>query len=358
MAALSLYLMGAPGCGKTAVFEALTNTPEGPHFSTKGAHRLGTVKVPDPRLVALRDMYKPKRFSPAETTFVDIGLPTTGADTNKLSQLTGFLSEADAFVLVVQAFGEFDGLGNPVDPVRQLESVLLELVVSDLEKLERRFEKIEKERVRGTHLTPDSEIKLLEQCRDLLEQEQHLRQLELNEEDAKLLRGYGFLSQKPVLVVANVDETRVDGSGLEDIERVAGRHDLQWLSFCAPLEADIAQLGEDEQAAFLEDYGLAEPASIRLIQAAYRLMDLVSFFTVGDDEVKAWTIRRGTAAQQAAGKIHSDIERGFIRAETVPCDELLKTQSWAACREAATLRLEGKTYIVQDGDVINFRFST
>lgn len=356
MAALSLFLIGAPGAGKSAVFEALTNTPEGPHSSSRGAHRLGTVKVPDDRLVALREMYHPKKFTPAETTFVDVALPAS-QEANKLGQLTSFLSDADALVLVVQAFGEYDHQGRPLDSAQQFESVLLELVISDLEKVERRMERIEKERTRGTKNISETEIKLIERCRSHLEEERHLRTLALGEEDAKLLHNYGFLSQKPALVVANVAEDRLDGRGLEELEQQCGRHGLHWIRFCAPLEAEIAQLSPEEQAAFLQDYGLEEPASVRLIQAAYQLLSLVSFFTVGDDEVKAWTIAKGTIAQKAAGKIHSDIERGFIRAETVPCADLVGEGSWAGCRDNATLRLEGKEYVVQDGDVINFRFN-
>ena len=356
--ALSLFLIGAPGAGKTAVFEALTNTPEGPHFSTKGAHRLGTVKVPDPRLDALRDMYKPKKFTPAEVSFVDVGLPTTREEMNKLSQLTSFLSEADALIIVVQAFGEYDGAGRALDSAGQLDSVLLELVVSDLEKVERRLERVEKDRGRGLRATPENEVRLLERCKECLESEQSLRTLTLDEEEDKLLRGYQFLSQKPVLVVANVSEDHLDGSGLEPLAAMAAKYGMDTLTFCATLEADIAQLSPEEQGAFLSDYGLEEPASIRLIQAAYSLLQLVSFFTVGEDEVRAWTIRRGTIAHRAAGKIHSDIERGFIRAETVACEHLIETASWAACREDATLRLEGKTYVVQDGDVVHFRHNT
>jgi len=358
MSAVSLFLIGTPACGKTTVFEALTNTPEGPHYSSKGAHRIGTVKVPDPRLDALCHIYRPKKCIPAEVTFVDVALPPVHGDEPRLGALTKFLSDADAFLLVVQAFGEIDYRGHRPDPRKQLESVVLELVVTDLEKIERRFERLEKERNRGVKTISETEAQLLEKCRAALEEGRALRRAPFSGEEEKLLRGYAFLSAKPILVVANVPEQDPSGENLLGLQEDVAARDLQLITFCAPLEAEIAQLGAEEQQAFLQDYGLAERAGTRLIQSAYRGLELMSFFTVGDDEVRAWTIRNGTPAQQAAGKVHTDMERGFIRAETVPASELIEAGSWAACREAAKLRLEGKNYVVQDGDVIHFRFST
>jgi len=355
MPALQLFLIGAPRSGKSTVFQALTNTPEGQHSFTKGAHHLGTVRVPDARLEALREMYHPKKFTPAEVTFVDVAVPPVAEGQNALSDLTTFLGDADAFVLVVQAFGDMDYRGKPVDSPAQLESVLLELVVSDLEKVEKRLEKIAHERKRGLKVS-ELEASVLEKCKKPLETGQPLRTVSFTADEEKALRTYQFLSLKPVMAIANVDEKKLDGSGLEALKEGAVKHDLEILTFCATLEAEMAQLDQEAQAEFLKDYGLSEPARVRLIQAAYRLLDLISFFTVGEDEVRAWTIRRGTPALGAAGKIHTDIERGFIRAETVACEELLKTQSWSACQKNATLRLEGKTYEVKDGEVMHFRF--
>ena len=253
-------------------------------------------------------------------------------------------------MLVVQAFGDMDYRGKPVDSPAQLESVLLELVVSDLEKVEKRLEKIAHERKRGLKVS-ELEAAVLEKCKKPLETGQPLRTVSFTADEEKALR-----TLKPVMAIANVDEKKLDGSGLEALKEGAVKHDLEILTFCATLEAEMAQLDQEAQAEFLKDYGLSEPARVRLIQAAYRLLDLISFFTVGEDEVRAWTIRRGTPALGAAGKIHTDIERGFIRAETVACEELLKTQSWSACQKNATLRLEGKTYEVKDGEVMHFRF--
>ncbi|MFH0952948.1 MAG: DUF933 domain-containing protein [Verrucomicrobiota bacterium] len=356
MPALQLFLIGAPRCGKTTVFQSLTNTPEGQHASMKGAHHLGTVKVPDTRLEALRDMYKPKKFTPAEVTFVDVAIPPVAEGKNPLTELTTFLGDADAFVLVVQAFGDMDYRGKPLDPPAQLESVLLELVVSDLEKVEKRAQKIEHERKRGLKIS-EFEAALMDKCKVRLEAGQPLRSMTFSAEEEKALRSYQFLSLKPVLAIANVAEKSLDGAGLEPLRAAAAKDAVDLLTFCAPLEAEMAQLDPEAQAAFLKDYGLAEPARIRLIQAAYRLLDLISFFTVGDDEVRAWTIRKGTPALAAAGKIHTDLERGFIRAEVVACDALLQAGSLSHCRDKGTLKLEGKTYVLQDGEVMHVKFS-
>jgi hypothetical protein len=354
MPALQLFLIGAPRCGKSTVFQALTNTPEGPHSFTKGAHHLGTVKVPDKRLEDLRDMHNPKKYTPAEVTFVDVAIPPAAEGKSALSDLTTFLSDADAFVAVVQALGDMDYRGKPVDSPAQLESVLFELVVSDLEKIERRLDKIAQERKRGLKVS-EAEAAVLEKCKKHLETEQPLRTATFTADEEKSLRTFQFLSLKPVMAIANVAENKLDGSGLEPLNQVAAKHKLEVMIFCAPLEAEMAQLDAEAQSAFLKDYGLNEPARIRLIVAAYRLLNLISFFTVGEDEVRAWTIRNGTPAVNAAGKIHTDLERGFIRAEVVRCEELLKTRSMAACQKNATLRLEGKTYEVQDGDVMHIR---
>lgn len=354
--ALLLYLIGAPRSGKTAVFEALTHTPQGPHFTTKGGHRLGTVKVPEERLDKLRDMYQPKKFTPAEITFVDVGLPAGSEEGHSFSQLNVFLSDADAFALVIQAFGEFDHRGRPLNPAAQMESVLLELAVADLEKVERRLEKIEQEEKRGFK-NQGGEKGILERCKAQLEAGKALRHLALSADEEKKISSFRFLSQKRLLVIANTSEDRLQGQGLGSLQGAAHAQECEMLVFCAPLEAEIAALDSAAQKEFLKDYGIPEPARARLIQAAYRTLNLISFFTVGPDEVRAWTIRRGTGAQAAAGKVHSDMERGFIRAETVASTDLLAAGSHAACREKGLLRLEGKGYEVKDGDVIDFRFT-
>ncbi len=353
MAALLLYLIGARAAGKTAVFDALIQTPEGPHFATRGGHRLGTVKVPDSRLAALRDIFQPKKYIPAEVTFVDVALPAH-AEGGGFGPLNAFLGEADAFALVVQSFGETDGAGKPLNPVAQLESVLLDLAMADLEKIERRIEKIEQEVKRGLKQGLP-ELAVLQKCKTALDAGQALRDCKLSADDLQTVSSFCFLSQKRVLVVANTGDDDPAGTKCATLRAACAAKDLDLLAFCAPLEAEIAALPPGDQAGFLKDYGLAEPARTRLIQAAYHTLDLISFFTVGEDEVRAWTLRRGDNAVTAAGKIHTDLARGFIRAETVDSGLLIAKRTLAACRETGQLRLEGKGYLVQDGDVIEIR---
>jgi ribosome-binding ATPase len=353
MAALLLYLIGARSAGKTAVFDALIQTPEGPSFATKGAHRLGTVKVPDERLATLRDLFQPKKYIPAEITFVDVALPPN-AEGSGFGPLNAFLGEADAFALVVQAHGEMDGAGNALDPAGQLDSVLLDLAMADLEKIERRLEKIDQELKRGLKQSLPEQAVLLK-CKEAVEAGRALRDLELTADEWKAVASFSFLSQKRLLVVANVGDGDPSGAQCASLRAACEQRGLELLAFCAPLEAEIASLPPEDQAGFLSDYGLAEPARARLIPAAYRTLDLISFFTVGPDEVRAWTIRRGDTAVTAAGKIHTDLARGFIRAETVRSDVLIEKKTLAACKEAGVFRLEGKGYVVQDGDVIEIR---
>lgn len=329
-------------------------TPEGPHFTTRSGHRYGAVKVPDARLDALREIYRPKKYTPAEVTFVDPA--SSGASPTKFGEMTGLLGNADAFALVVQAFETVDGEGRPLDAVAQAESVLLELIVTDLEKVERRLERIVQDRKRGQK-TSEAEVKLLERLREELGRDRALRDVELREDEEKLLRTYQFLSQKPVLIVANLAEEALTTGVPAPLRAMAAARRIEVLPFCAPLEAEIARLDAASQADFLRDYGLTEPGRVRLLQSAYRALRLISFFTVGEDEVRAWPVHEGTNALGAAGKIHSDIERGFIRAETVAYDTLLQSGSWSKCREDGTLRLEGKEYLVRDGDVMHFRFN-
>ena len=354
MAALLLYLIGARAAGKTAVFDALIQTPEGPHFATKGGHRLGTVKVPDARLAALRDIFQPKKYIPAEVTFVDVALPAHPEGGGGFGQLGAFLGEADAFALVVQSFGDTDGAGKPLDPAGQLDSVLLDLAMADLEKIERRIEKIEQEVKRGLKQGLP-ELAVLQKCRAALDAGQALRDLELSADDQRTVSSFCFLSQKRVLVVANTGDDDPAGAKCAALRAACQAKGLDLLAFCAPLEAEIAALPPGDQAGFLKDYGLTEPARIRLIQTAYHTLNLISFFTVGEDEVRAWTLRRGDNAVTAAGKIHTDLARGFIRAETVDAATLIEKRTQAACRETGQLRLEGKGYVVQDGDVIEIR---
>jgi GTP-binding protein YchF len=292
-------------------------------------------------------MYHPKKTTPAEIVFVDLGgsVPAAG----KLSALTGALADCEALAVVV------GGLATE-DPARALENFLLDLTLADLSVVEARLERIEKDIQRGKKEAA-SERPLMERLQAALEQGRRVATVELSPDEERTLRGYQFITRKPTLVLANVQEKDLGNGVAGSVAEAAATAGLPSFELCAPLEQEIARLPEEERQAFLEDFGLAVAARDRFIRAAYDLVDLISFFTVGPDEVRAWSIRRGTLAPRAAGKIHSDMERGFIRAEVVAYDDLIREGSHQACRSKGLVRLEGKTYEVRDGDVIEFRFS-
>ncbi|MFQ5525130.1 MAG: redox-regulated ATPase YchF [Thermoanaerobaculia bacterium] len=350
---MQLGIVGFPKAGKTTLFNLLTHSHEATDkFSVSSEAHLAICKVPDERLEKLTALFNPKKSTPATVQFVDIPGVTKqegSADLN-LTQL----KEVDALVHVVRAF-EDEEIPHPegsVDAARDLASLDLELIFADLELVERRIDRVEKNKKRG--LSPDEtrELELLvETIRPALEKETPLRQIELEDNDEKRLRGFQLLSAKPLLVVWNVGDSDL-GSEPPD----AGR-DVQTLVMSLPIEEEISELPEDEQKEFLADLGLDEPSLERAIRASYELLGLISFFTVGEDECRAWTIRAGTVAHKAAGTIHSDLERGFIRAEVVKWDTLLEHGSMARCREAGVLRLEGKEHVLADGDVMHVRFN-
>jgi len=350
---MQLGIVGFPKTGKTTLFNLLTQSHEATDkFSKSSEAHLAICHVPDPRLERLAALYKPKKKTPATVQFVDIPGVTKqvgSADLN-LAQL----KEVDALVHVVRAF-EDEEIPHPdgsVNAARDLASLDLELIFADLELVERRIERLAKNQKRG--LDPDEKREhelLVDTIKPALENEAPLRTVPLAEEDEKRLRGFQLLSAKPLLVVWNVGEDALDTTPPD-----AGA-DVQTIVMSLPIEAEISVLPEDEQKDFLADLGLETPSLDRVIRASYQLLGLISFFTVGEDECRAWTIRAGTNAQKAAGTIHSDLERGFIRAEVVEWDKLLEHGSEAKCREAGVLRLEGKQHVVADGEVMHVRFN-
>ena len=348
--ALEVYLIGAPGCGKTTAFCALTGGDESSH--------LRIAKVPDARLDRLEAMFQPRKKTPAEIAFCDIFAHKTAELSGRHTErFTAALGTADMFAIVIACFGEYDAEGRPLDPAATLDEVLLELVVADHSVVERRLQRIEADLKKGKKDLL-AEQAVLQRCLECLEQEQPLKNLAFDEAESRLLRGFSFLTFKPAIVLANVSEAAIADEPPAALVAKAAERGFETVTFCAQVESEIASLDPGEQASFLADYGIAEPVGPRLIRACYHSLDLISFLTAGGpDEVRAWTIHRGTRAQAAAGAIHSDIERGFIRAETVAYTDLDRLGSFAACREAGLLRLEGKEYIVQDGDVITFRFN-
>jgi ribosome-binding ATPase len=351
-------LVGLPSAGKSALFQLLTGAapPQG-----RPEARVGVAKVPDARVDALARMFSPRKTTPATVEYVDVP-GTAKGESAALVDLPA-LRGVDALVHVVRAF-ENDLVPHPegsVDPLRDARVLELELMLADLAQVERRLERLDQTIKKGKRAEDVAEKELFGRLKAELEAERPLREAELAEDDRRKLRSYSLLTEKPMLVAANLGEDRIAEAAAylasSGLQQWAARPGVGLVAVSAPIEAEMAQLSADDAAAFRADLGLSEPGVDRLARASYALLGLVSFLTAGEDECRAWTIRAGTRAQQAAGAIHSDIERGFIRAEVVAFDELMSAGSIAACRDRGTLRLEGKEYVVRDGDVINFRFS-
>jgi GTP-binding protein YchF len=349
---MKIGLVGFPGSGKTTVFNALTGlTAETGPAGGRAKTNLGAVKVPDPRVDALSALFSPKRTVYAEVRFSDVP-GGQGSTQRGLEAVTlAAMRDMDAMAQVVRAF-EDPSSDAPPRPLGELADFEAETILADHEVVERRLARLRK----GERGFPREE-ELLEQVLAHLEGERPLRSLDLSETEWGGFGGFAFLSRKPLMALLNVPEAGAGAMVPADVRQFCGARGLGVLALSAPVEAEIAQLPREERAAFALEMGLDEPAQDRFIREAYALLDLISFFTVGPDEVRAWTIRRGTPAQQAGGKVHSDIERGFIRAEVMEHDELLLLGSEAKVREAGKLRLEGKEYLVKDGDVAHFRFN-
>ena len=344
---MKIGIVGFRSAGKTTIFNALTGLHA--HVGGYGAGKanLGVIKVPDDRIVALTEIYQPKRSTLAEIAFVDV--PGQGEARSALDSATLVqMRDVDALVQVVAAFS-LDGAAPA--PVRQLENFAAELILADLGVVEKRLERLKKEKGK------EREQKLLERCRDHLGGEHPLRALDLTADELNALAGFNLLSRMPLLILLNVPEDAIGAPIADDVAAYATAHGLEVVAVPGKTEMELSELDEADRAAFLADLGIETPAKDRFVRAAYALLDLISFLTAGEDECRAWPIRRGTPAVKAAGKIHSDIERGFIRAEVVPFDEFVRYRSEARCREAGKLRLEGKDYVVQDGDIIHFRFN-
>ncbi len=359
---MKIAIIGLPNSGKTTVFNALTRgTAETTAYASGQLEpNLATVKVPDERLAVLARMFNPKKVTPADVQYVDVGgLSGSSRQGPGLPPaLLNYIGGADALLHVARAF-EDDDVPHPsgsVDLARDVADVDLELIFSDLAIVERRLARLNAEI--GKMSARDREVRIaerdaLERVRAALAAETPVRDLELSEEEEKLLRGYQFLSAKPLLLVLNIGEGQINSPPAF----MYPHRRAQVVAFCAKIEAELAQLDDDDAQAFMQDLGISAPARDRVIAASYELLGLVSFLTAGPDEVRAWTIRRGTPAVEAAGAIHSDIQRGFIRAEVVAYDDLVRAGSMAEARKQGTVRMEGKTYIVQDGDVCHFLFN-
>jgi GTP-binding protein YchF len=338
-------LTGFPGSGKSTVFAALTGlSPEAPDRRP----RIGTIKVPDARVDVLASIYHPKKTTYAEMAFIDFP-PSHDATRRQVLDEAAVIAlrDADALVEVVRGFPDLAGAAAEAD----VEAFEAELVLADLATVERRLERLRKEGRK------DRDVDLFERLQGWLESEKPLRTLDLSEDARASLSGFAFLSLRPRLIVLNVDEARVVEPIPEAVAERARRAGAEVLALSARVEAEVAELDEADRPAFLEALGLDAPARDRFIHSSYALLDLIVFLTTGEDECRAWPIRRGTVARKAAGKIHSDIERGFIRAEVVAFEDFRALGTEAKCREAGKLRLEGKDYVIQDGDIVHFRFA-
>ncbi len=345
---MKIGLVGFAGSGKTTVFNAMTGLDVPVGFG--GDLRMGTVKVPDDRISALSRIYSPKKTIFAEMTFADIpgehGAEQKGLTPRSLQQIR----DQEALCLVLRDFPN-PALEAEPDPLGELDAFHAECVFADLEVVERRLDRARKEQA------PPLEIAAFEAMRDALEEERPLRQIPPEELNREFLRGFGLLTDKALLVAVNTVEERA-GEGLAaELDRRIRELSAAGLGLSASVEAEIAGLDPEDQAEFLSELGLEEPTLSRFIRTAYSLLDLISFFTVGDDEVRAWTIRRGTHARKAAGKIHSDLERGFIRAEVTPYAVFMEDGSEQAVKEKGHLQVQGKDYVVSDGDIISIRFN-
>jgi ribosome-binding ATPase len=350
-------IIGLPQVGKTTLFCILTKA----HVDAKGgqAAHVGIAKVPEPRLGELAKLYNPKKITYATVQYVDLA----GVQKERMRESLASLRDVDAIAHVIRVFDDptVPHSEGSIDPLRDATNLDLELILSDHEQITKRLERVDKDLKKKKDPLLELEKAVLEKCKAHLEAEKPLRELELSAEERKPIGGFLFLSQRPMLYVLNLgdDEAAEMDQAItkHKLAALQGRPNTAVVAVCGRLEAELAEMEEKEAAELLAPYGLKEPGLNRLIRATYDLMGLISFFTAGEPEVRAWTIRKGSTAVKAAGEIHSDIEKGFIRAEVVRCEDLLAAGSIPAAKEKAQVRLEGKEYIVQEGDVILFRHS-
>jgi hypothetical protein len=361
---MKIGLLGFNGCGKTTVFNALSGSHSAmaPYAAGRTQPHVAVVKVPDKRLDELAALLKPSKIVHATVEYVDVA----GIERTQLGKGKGLgeeqlqvLAQNDALLAVIRAF---EGGGVPVDMAGDLEAIELEMVLSDLAKLEARLPKLEKMilKVSGKELEQaQHELSALSKIKPVLEQGIPIRSAPLSPDEEKTIRGFMFLTQKPILFLLNIGED-ILSRGEDPLTRFplpGGQKDRHFAAMCAEIEAEIAQLSPAERGEFLKDYHIEEPAAFRIIRLCYDILGYISFFTTNEKELRAWTIKKGTPAARAAGGIHTDMERGFIRAEKVSWEKFLKAGGFSHARKTADLEIHGKDYIVQDGDVIHFLFS-
>jgi GTP-binding protein YchF len=358
---VEIGIIGLPKSGKTTVFNSLTKGEAKTDAYTPTAlePNLGVARVPDPRLLKLEAIFKPKKTVPAEVKYVDVAIPK-GRELS--GELLAYLGKTDALIYVVRAFSDerVPHSEGGIDPGRDIATINLELAFSDLAISERRLKRIE-DSLKGAKSTEREtllrEQNLMARIKSALEGEVPVREQELSHEETKLIENYQFLTVKPLLVLLNIGEEQLPQASSLEADLHSHYPRLQFAAVCGKLEMELSQLGDDEAAEFRSTMGIGEAMISRVIRLSFELLGLLSFFTIASGEVKAWTVPRNTPAPGAPGKIHTDMERGFIRAEVISYDDMVNCSSLAEARKKGLLRLEGKSYIVQDGDVITFLFN-
>jgi GTP-binding protein YchF len=355
-------IIGLPQVGKTSLFRILTKVRVEAARGAQSQAHVGIARVPDARVVALAEVFKPKKITYATIEYVDVGGLQKDREKNSASLVP--LREADALAHVVRLFEDpsVPHEGNSLNAMRDIGNVELELILTDLDQITKRVERLEKDIKKKKDPQLEAELQLVQRCKLFLESEKPLRELELQPSEEKMLTGFMLLTRKPMLYVLNLGDEEAT-----ETDRVIEKHKLQELvgkahtavvPFCGKIEAELAELDDAEVPEMMKAYGLNESGRDRLIQATYHLLGLISFLTCGEPECRAWTIEQGMTAPEAAGAIHSDIQRGFIKADVVNWQDLLAAGGFAAAKEKAQVRLEGKEYVVQDGDVILFRHAS
>lgn len=353
---MQLGIIGLPQVGKTTIFELLTESRV--KESAAGKINSGMARIPDHRIDFLSSLYKPKKTTYAQLEVIDIPGLIPGSE-KAAANFLDFVRKADALLLVVRAFidDSIPSVIEEINPRKEIDAIYYELIMADLDLVEKRIDRINSNKKRHQML---NELEVLHKLKIDLEDGRNINMTKLSEKEREIISGYQFLTNKPLFICVNLAEDQIgsaDYTGRHNLIEYTEQMGIPLAEISANIEMEIAQLGDEDKLLFMENLNIEEAGIIKIARSMYRLLGLISFFTVGDDEVKAWTILNGTNARKAAGKIHSDIERGFIRAEVFAYDDFAKFHSVSALKEKGLIRLEGKEYLVKDGDVIHFRFN-
>ncbi len=363
---LTAGIVGLPNVGKSTLFNAITNQKilaENYPFATIEPN-VGIVTVPDKRMDKLKEMYNPKRFIPTAYEFTDIAGLVKGASKGEGlgNKFLSHIREVDAIVEVVRCFddGKIIHVEGNIDPIRDIETINLELAIADLEVINNRLEKVSK-KARTTKNKDDIlETEVLKKCKKSLEENKPIRLLNLSDDEKKAIKSYSFLTEKPIIYLANIKEEDIgnsDNEYVKEVKEYAKKENARVISLCAKVEEDLSELNAQDKEEMLEALGLDSSGLDKLINTTYDILGLATYFTVGPDEVRAWTFKKGMNAKQCAGIIHTDFEKGFIRAEVISYEDLIKYGDELKVKEAGRARLEGKDYLMQDGDICHFRFN-